>query len=301
MASAEEVAAIRVEVTNLAIQLQSIQDELRKAVKDLDDHKGTVHSEIEEWAKSMNATVGKLDRRVEVVERLDFPGGRDRTGHGVNAYRKLKNPDKFRPGANKGQEARWANWSFTFGGYFGDLFPDGEDFLKWARETTSEIRNTDLNDFKLKFPSSDPEAMSKGLFKELRDLLVEGEPVKILKNLSATKQGAEAWRKLIQRYEPRGETVAQSIEERIHRLGWPGDEQEVPELIENLEGLVKEWEDIKGCEFPKNTMRTTLVNLMPERYRDHVRLNGDRYKDYDKVRDFLVGLPQARGSSSRGA
>ena len=107
-----------------------------------------------------------------------------------------------------------------------------------------------------------PEAMSKGLFKELRDLLVEGEPVKILKNLSATKQGAEAWRKLIQRYEPRGETVAQSIEERIHRLGWPGDEQEVRELIVNLEGLVKEWEDIKGCEFPKNTMRTTLVNLI---------------------------------------
>ena len=156
----------------------------------------------------------------------------------ITTVRKKNPPKGFQPGAVTGREARWATWAFIFGGYFADRASHGEQFLEWCAAAPMEITEISLRSSDIPPESrDDAERLSKLLYKELRALCTEGEPLAIVKNLVTGNRGAEVWRRFTQRYQLRGRARQTAIEEDLFGIKWPTDEDAIPGLIDDMEAM----------------------------------------------------------------
>ena len=237
--------------------------------------------------------LGGLEERVAALERGG--GGAERLGPRVQAVRKTKPPACFVPGGVVGREARWASWAFRFGGYFSEQQVAGEEFLEWVGDQKSEIKDGDLDDFDdLHRGDARAADLNENLYKELRQLCTEGEAYTIVRNMHKGRRGAEAWRRLSQRFGPGGAARAQSIEEELMMLRWPKDEDEAGMIIDTMEAKFAEWEKIKARPYPDDTKLSRLRSMIPERYRTEVSMNQDKYETYEQVRDFVLRMIQIK-------
>ena len=209
----------------------------------------------------------------------------------VQAIKKSKPPKPFEPGPIAGREARWAAWAFQFGGYFGEQVDHGEEFLEWVQKTKSEIKPGDVDDFD-EMHSLDSVGINidAALYKELRQLCVDGEAYTIVRNLHKGKRGAEAWRRLGQRFGPGGASRAQVIEEKLMRMEWPKDDAEAGALLDQIESLVTEWEMIKARSYPEDTKIAQLKGLLPDKYHTEVSMHEDQYATYQDLREFVLRM-----------
>ena len=276
MATDAVISDLQLRVLQLEATLTQ-ETKFRRLLEDeFQDHKSTVHVDIEKWAQDINAQVRRL-------EASGGPGGR-----GVQSVRKMKDPkpldlDK----GGKRPEQIFSNWSFEFSGHFERMFPNkGEAFLKWAAQHDGVLQGNDVAE-QVREMELDPDT-DNILYGELRKVCNDGTPQLILRRLNESKRGAEAWRLMCDQYDPRGPLIAQGIIERLNTMEWPKDSSEVRSTIETMDVLMKEYQDITKEEYPEVAKRGRLVAIMPKDYKKHINANAALYKTYDRVRDFVL-------------
>lgn len=239
----------------------------------------------------MNA-IAPLIQRVEALEAALAQLQSQGKAHSsrVQPYRKTKPPPCFVPGPVSGREARWASWSFSFGGYFAEQVEDGEDFLEWAAGQEGEVDHNVLDDFDKLVAKEVAVELDAALYRELRQLCVDGEALTIVRNQHRQRRGAEAWRKLCQRFRPGGEARVQVLEDELALLTWPTDEADAGAVLDAMEDKITEWEKLKGRAYPEDTKKSRLVQMLPEKYRTEIAMNPNKFPDYTKVSEFALRM-----------
>ena len=263
-------------------QMQGVIDAIHARVLALEqkeqDHTNVVHSNIDKWSKEVNEMIKKLNDKYEE--------GEARGGNTQN-IRKMKDPSGLKFKSEKRDEETFSSWSFEFEAHMGRMFRGaGEQFLTWAAEEETEIKqhHADRKAAELGMKSD----VNDILYDELRKTCNDGEPQLILRKLKSERNGAEAWRLMTNRYDPRGPMVAQGILEKLNTIEWPKDVNEVQNMIGKMDVMIKEYEQITKEEYPEVAKRGRLVAILPGDYKKHVRVNAQSFKTYDKVRDFVL-------------
>ena len=132
------------------------------------------------------------------------------------------------------------------------------------------------------------------VYGELRRLSPEGEPQLIIKNLRDGAKGLEVWRKLHQRYNPRGAMVAQGISERLQAVEWPKGIDGVMGMLEGIDKMVGEFEGIVGRKYSPDALMGRVMAVMPEEWEQFVRVNPTQYNTWDKLRDYIIKMTTMR-------
>ena len=137
-------------------------------------------SRASDEATKLREELEDILKRVKKVEEIGGEGG---AGGGwnsskVRAYKKTKAPDRFSPGGVEGRSARWAQFAFGFGGYFGEQAKTGEAFLEWAAEQKEEVDDDMLAAYEAAAGLVEGAGveLSQFLYAELRLLCAAGEP-----------------------------------------------------------------------------------------------------------------------------
>ena len=151
----------------------------------------------------------------------------------------------------------------------------------------------------------DADTMSQLLYKELRALCIEGEPLNIIKNLVSGHRGAEAWRRLAQRYQLRGKAPQTAIEEELLGLKWPTDEDDIPGFFDQMEALEEEYNKIAGDKeppYPRSTMKAIATRVLPKKMKEDVRSDEKKFQTYEDIRDYVLRMSiHAREDQGRNA
>ena len=206
-----------------------------------------------------------------------------------STYRKHKEPRTFVP-QNKGAEAQFKSWAFVFAGHLEGVMPGMESFLEWASKQEDEL---DTDDALANYTGHgedefDAIAASKVIYDELRGLCPEGEPQTAVRNSRAGKRGAEAWRKITLRYDPKGMLVAQGLTEQIQAIVWPKTTTGVHDMLEQLRSWALEYESITGKSYPEESLRGRVMAIMPDPYKAHIRNNLKTFKTWPEIQDYLM-------------
>ena len=252
--------------------------DLAKAVKDMEDNMKTM---MEEMRKSQ--------------ERSPEDKGMKKP------YRKHKEPKPFQP-QGKGAEAQFKNWAFVFAGHMEGLAEGMEAFLDWISRQEDELDSDDvLEDYEGHGRDGfDAVAASKLLYDELRGLCPEGEPQTAVKNSRNGKRGAEAWRRITFRYDPKGLMVAQGLTEQIQAIEWPKSATGVHDMLEKLHSWTLEYESITEKKYPEESLRGRVMAIMPDPYKSHIRNNLKQYKSYAEIREYLMEQTRLKKGEERG-
>lgn len=288
-----QVDSMQMTINSLATQvLENVKQgvELRNLIREARDITEIVDKDAIEDLKNK---LVKIEKQVTNMadsgaRRADDSSDGSQEGTSNKAYRKLREPKPFNPN-EKNPEARFKAWAFVFGGHADNLRPGMENFLEWAAKQSEEIEDSALKEYgDLEHEHFDPVKASQILYDELRGLCPEGEPQVMIKNTRDGKRGAEAWRRICQRYDPKGVLVAEGIMEHIQSIEWPESATGVSEMLEKVEGMCKEYTAITGKNYPEESLRGRIMAIMPDPYKAHVRNNLKAFRSYREIHDYLI-------------
>lgn len=215
-----------------------VQDKLRQQERSMEEQMRKHEEAMDELKASLDAgmNAAKLEiadlRRAAASAAPSTTGDPSGSGAG-KSYRKHRDPKPFVP-PSKGAEAQFRNWAFVFVGHMEHLRPGMEDFLEWAQRHEEEITEDKLREYEQDH-GFEAISASQLLYDELRGLFLEGEPQTLVRNARAGKRGADCWRKVSFRYDPKGALVAQGISEQLQSLEWPKTTSAVYEMLEGID------------------------------------------------------------------
>ena len=190
-----------------------------------------------------------------------------------------------KPGTFSGKEVDWAHWHFVFS--------------SWVAMLSAEMATEMLAASALEAPatSSDTEVVARSaqLFHMLV-LMVKGRALEMMRAIGekGVKNGYEAYRQLVQTYEPKTATRTMGL---LHAVLSPTFSPELSKWMEELviwEREVERYSAMSKERLPEAVLVATLTKGAPAAIRQHLYLQAATVgNDYQKAKQVIEGYIQA--------
>ena len=205
------------------------------------------------------------------------------TGAGPAAPRRVIDTRVLgRPEPFSGKDHEWRDWATVFRSYSVLVEPNLAQIMHDAEASRVPALNTSL---------TAEHAHASNVLYHMLLMLCRGPCIDIIANAGAN-EGAEAWRLLTERYDPRQQSrIAGSLME-ILRYNFAGDPCE---RVETWERKVTAWEARSG-EKMSDTLRIGVATLLLEDgpIKQHLLMNAERLKTWLVFRQELVEIRRAQ-------
>jgi hypothetical protein len=114
-------------------------------------------------------------------------------------------------------------------------------------------------------------------------LLTEGEPFDIVRN-TRSNHGMEAWRTMVQRWEPRVPSRFRGMMQAVLYPKWDIPGLDATHALSSWEKEVRDYEQQSGDKVSDAIKLGVVLHHLPDQsLREHLLLNATRYDTYDKV------------------
>ena len=184
------------------------------------------------------------------------------------------------------QESR-QEWVFKFKRHVDGLHAGAEEFMEWAATQQEEIEMSDLKNHR------NPEAQEiSGVIYYLITRHTSGEALEVAK-MSPRKNGAELWRKICKRYDPRTSIKRAALLNDIIQQ----KAVQIEELGHELDkwcAKVKLYESRTNGQLQDDLKMTIIQNMCPQSLRLHLELNSARIKTSEQMRNEIRAHLEAR-------
>ena len=187
-------------------------------------------------------------------------------------------------GEVEGKE-KWTTWSFKFKAYCAAMAPRMGELMEHAETQTTEILNSSMK--------AEDIPHSSTLFYVL-SLLTEGEPFDIVRN-TRVHHGLEAWRCVVQRWEPRVPARFRGMLQAVLFPRWDLPGIDATQAITSWEKQVRDYEQQSADKVSDAIKMGVVLHHLPDQsLREHLLLNASRYDTYDKVAAEVRQVTMAR-------
>eukprot|EP00971_Amphidinium_carterae_P343376 6483103-Amphidinium_carterae.1 len=238
-----------------------------------------------------------MGRMLTAIERLG--GERAAPPPRLVDTRGIGRPPNFGSGEEKTLEKNFPVWQRKMQNYIVSVFPDFQDPLRWAANTSEQITEIVMEDT---FGRNADETMRVGSLMDkdhqLYAVLVqvtESEANDIVCNSDG--HGLEAWRKLSRRWNP---LTGGRIRNMLRAVISPGKASwSELERWENECSKYGNSKDSKGIArtIPEEIKMAALESLVPAELETHLRLNASKFTDYISMRAEVVSYIESRTGS----
>merc|ERR1712074_297285 len=168
-----------------------------------------------------------------------------------------------------GKIGHFNDWAFRFKCHIAGLYEKSEEILEWAASQPGEITAMDIT----QHSNHQAAEISEGIY-YLVTRHTHGEALELAK-LVPRNNGAELWRKISRRYDPRTSvkraallnTIIQQKAVQIEDLG---------HTLDKWMAKAKTYEDRTNTKLPDGLRMTIIQNMCPETLMLHLELNSAR-------------------------
>ena len=209
----------------------------------------------------------------------------------------LARPDRF-----EGKEELFLHWRTKLEAFVTSVYPEMEQVLTWAEEEENEI------DAALVLATWGPtnptqvtidgiEAMCSQLHAVLQSLC-ENEAFSIVRS-SGRGNGAEAWRKLVKRYDPSTGSRRRAMLKHVLSAQRVQKIEDLSHAIEKWEEALRLYEGRKRADGSRHVLdneikSSVLESICPTELERHLQLNRSRYVTYDDVKAEITLFLESR-------
>ena len=123
---------------------------------------------------------------------------------------------------------------------------------------------------------------------EIIELILKCSEGQLNKVASNAHNGLDAWRKIKWYFEPKLAQRANMYLTTFTALSEVASEKLVPEALENLELLAKQYEECSGKAIGPELKMVTVLSILPKELRSKVRAKLEDEEDYDKHKMYCV-------------
>ena len=273
---------VRAQVETLTQQLQHQQQQMQQGPVNLENLIGAAFTNLAQSQQQFMDTMRSEGTRNKVT-LFDTKG--------------LARPDKY-----EGKEELFLHWRTKLESFVTSVHPELEQVLVWAEEEENEI------DAALVMATWGPvnptqktvegvESMCSQLHAILQSLC-ENEAFSIVRS-AGRGNGAEAWRKLVKRYDPSTGNRRRSM---LKHVLSPQRVQKIEELshsIEKWEEALRLYEGRKRADGTRHVLddeikSSVLESMCPSDLERHLQLNRSRYSSYDDVKQEITLYLESR-------
>ena len=198
---------------------------------------------------------------------------------GVVDTRILGRPERF-----DGEDANWYDFKFEFENYMGAVNNTVVEMMEVAAKQQDAIP--------MDVMTSEQKAVSQQLFYVMA-MLVRGTARRVVRKIKL-KNGMEAWRQLVRRYEVEDEGRFTGMFQSILDLELPKKLEEIEEAIMDWEQEIKDYEEQTNQTVADHLMRGILQKQLPEELKLQVQLQSSILNTYDKTKKFLTDYLMAK-------
>ena len=272
---------VRTQVETLTQQLQQQQQQMQQPTN-LENLIGAAFNNLAQSQQQLMDTM-RTEGSKSKVTLFDTKG--------------LARPDKF-----EGKEESFLHWRTKLESFVTSVYPEFEQVLTWAEEEENEI------DAAMVLAAWGPinptvktiegiESMCSQLHAILQSLC-EQEPFSIVRS-AGRGNGAEAWRKLVRRYDPSTGNRRRSM---LRHVLNPQRVQKIEDLshsIEKWEEALRLYEGRKRADGTRHVLddeikSSVLESMCPSDLEKHLQLNRARYSSYDDVKQEIILYLESR-------
>ena len=186
-----------------------------------------------------------------------------------------------------GRQDNWADWAFRSKSHVDGIHNGAEDFMEWAATQSEEIKKDDLKHHN----NAEAQEISEVMY-YLITRHTFGEALEVAK-LVQRRNGAELWRKLSKRYDPRTSVKRAALLNTLTQQ----KSVSIDELSHTLDkwlARAKTYEDRANVKLQGDLKMTITQNMCPDALRLHLELNSSRLPTSDQMLAELRATLESR-------
>jgi len=198
--------------------------------------------------------------------------------------KQIGRPEKF-----SGRDEDWNEFSFGFTNYLACLHPK-------LPEVMDKIAKMDTV-YKLDDSLADSDRRTINMLYFILSQLCKGRSRRIIKKEDKTKNGLEAWRLLMSRYEPKDVEAGNRYTAMYMEILNPEFSLELTEIEDSIldwENLIDEYERETEDNVSDMTMKSVLTQNAPKEMQTHLSTNAASLTTYRDTRNAVVAFLRSK-------
>ena len=188
-----------------------------------------------------------------------------------------------------GKKSSWQDWSFSFKSI---LEPSTLQALTWAVEIEDVIDVEAINVEREEWCSH-----SQALYRALALKANKGEAATRIRQAGAGN-GLEAWKLLMQYYEPKSRGRQREVFLRISRPKVDKN-RSLLNNIESWEQDVRDYEKRFEKKVDQDLRVSVLLEMAPESIKEHIYINSEKFSTYESIRDKLATYIESKSKEEQ--
>ena len=284
--AAEAFVARLVALEQGSQQLEQRTNELDQRISASVQAHTAVHGEQIQHAQTIQrlaSDLANLGAQLNIVQHSVAAAqtGGSRTNRMIDP--KTMAPERF----GKPHGPHWKDWSYSVKDWVAIYHHGLRDALSAAEGSTNSIGDGDLTTF----------GVSADVDNDLKHLLIaktEGDAREVVRGADQ-KPGLEQWRKLAEKYDPRG--AGRNLADTLAVLQ-PGR----AESLATLGAKIQEWENAErrqiqrgnGIRYPEDARVALLLGMCPVDVQRELEFRQDLYDTYEKMKSQILFITNTR-------